>query len=264
VSHGAALSDGEGTGSASRAEVCAVACAETWRGDGEILASAFGTLPNVGARLARATFEPDLLLSDGEALLVAGTWAIGAPAPATVEGWMPYRAIFDVVSSGRRHVMMVSSQLDRYGNSNISCIGEFAHPQRQLIGVRGAPGNTVQHPTSYWVPRHSRRVFVERVDMISGVGYDSAAAAGPTAQRFMDLRRVVTNLAVLDFQTEDCSMQLVSVHPGVSVGEVIENTSFELAIPPDVPQTRLPNEQELHLIRDVIDPQAYREQEIRA
>ena len=262
MSHGTPLGDGRGTGPASRAEVCAVACAEAWRGDGEILASAFGTLPNVGARLARATFEPDLLLSDGEALIVAGTWAIGAPAPAAVEGWIPYSVIFDVVSSGRRHVMMVSSQLDRYGNSNISCIGEFAHPKRQLIGVRGAPGNTVQHPTSYWVPRHSQRVFVERVDMISGVGYDSAAAAGPPAQRFMDLRRIVTNLAVLDFQTEERSMRLVSVHPGVNVREVIENTGFELAIPGDVPQTRLPTEQELYLIREVIDPQAYREQEI--
>ena len=251
-------------GAASRAEVCAVACAEAWRGDGEILASTFGTLPSVGARLARATFEPDLLLSDGEALLVAGTWAIGAPAPAAVEGWIPYRAIFDVVSAGRRHVMMGSSQLDRYGNSNISCIGDFAQPKRQLIGVRGAPGNTVQHPTSYWVPAHTRRVFVERVDMICGVGYDSAAAAGPPAQRFLDLRRVVTNLAVLDFQTEDHSMRLVSLHPGVDVGEVIQNTGFELAIPEHVPQTRLPSEQELSLIREVIDPQGYRDQEITA
>jgi acyl CoA:acetate/3-ketoacid CoA transferase len=98
--------------------------------------------------------------------------------------------------------------------------------------------------------------------MISGVGYDSAAAAGPPAQRFMDLRRIVTNLAVLDFQTEERSMRLVSVHPGVNVREVIENTGFELAIPGDVPQTRLPTEQELYLIREVIDPQAYREQEI--
>ena len=66
--------------------------------------------------------------------------------------------------------MMGASQLDRYGNQNISCIGDWARPKSQLLGVRGAPGNTINHPTSYWVPRHSPRVFVERVDMVSGIG----------------------------------------------------------------------------------------------
>ena len=66
---------------ATRAEVCAVACAEAWRGDGEIVASPFGVIPTIGARLARATFEPDLLLSDGEAAFVAGCWPVGDPAP---------------------------------------------------------------------------------------------------------------------------------------------------------------------------------------
>ena len=59
-------------GEATRAEVCVVACAEAWRGDGEILASPMGLIPGLGARLARLTFAPDLLLSDGEAYLLAG------------------------------------------------------------------------------------------------------------------------------------------------------------------------------------------------
>ena len=54
------------------AEICVVACAEAWRGDGAILASPMGLIPTLGARLARLTFSPDLLLSDGEAHLVAG------------------------------------------------------------------------------------------------------------------------------------------------------------------------------------------------
>ena len=37
----------------TRAEVCAVAVADALRGDGEILVSCFGTVPSVGARLAR-------------------------------------------------------------------------------------------------------------------------------------------------------------------------------------------------------------------
>jgi hypothetical protein len=56
---------------ATRAEICAVATAECFRGDGEILASCIGTVPAIGARLARLTFAPDLMMTDGIASLVA-------------------------------------------------------------------------------------------------------------------------------------------------------------------------------------------------
>ena len=240
----------------SRAEVCAVACAEVWRGDGEILASPMGMIPSIGARLARETFEPDLLLSDGEATYVAGPWALGATPPETAEGWIPYRAVFDLVWAGRRHVMMGASQIDRFGNQNISCIGDFARPTNQLLGVRGAPGNTVNHPTSYWVPKHTPRVFVEQVDMASGVGYDKADR-GP----YHEIRRVVTNLAVLDFGTPDHAMRLASVHPGVSVDEVVAQTGFALDTS-DVAETRLPDDEELRLIREVLDPKGIRDREV--
>lgn len=246
----------------TRAEVCAVACAEAWRGDGEIAASPFGIIPTIGARLARATFEPDLLLSDGEALFVAGYWPVGEPAPGPAEGWVPFRSIFDIAWAGKRHVMMGPSQIDRFGNTNISAIGDFARPARQLVGMRGAPGNSVSHPTSYWVRRHSTRTFVPRVDVICGVGYDSAAAAGPAASRFLALRRVVTNIAVLDFGTPEHTMRLVSVHPGVSVDEVVASTGFDLAIDGDVAQTRMPTPEELKLIRDAIDPAMARYREV--
>jgi len=246
----------------TRAEVCAVACAEVWRGDGEILASPMALVPSLGARLARETFEPDLLLSDGEASYVDGPWALGAPAPAAVEAWIPYRAVFDLVWSGRRHVMMGASQIDRYGNQNISCIGDFARPTNQLLGVRGAPGNTVNHPTSYWVPKHSTRVFVERVDMVSGVGYDHVEE--PEARRFHEIRRVVTDLCVLDFRTPDGAMRLASVHPGVSVDDVQAATGFPLVMDTDVPTTRLPTDDELRLIRDVLDPKGLRNKEVPA
>ena len=248
----------------SRAEVCVVACAEAWRGDGEIAASPMAPIPTAGARLARATFEPDLLLTDGEARFVAGTWPLGEPAPGAVEGWIPFRSVFDLAWAGRRHVMMSPAQLDRYGNANISAIGDHARPARQLLGVRGAPGNTINHPTSYWVPRHLPRVFVPRVDMVSGVGYDRAGAVGPDAAAFLDLRRVVTNLGVLDFGGPGHTMRLVSVHPGVTVDEVVAATGFALATDGTVPQTRLPTTAELALIREVIDPAGLRDAEVPA
>ncbi len=237
------------------AELCAVACAEAWRGDGEIVASPIGLIPTLGARLAKATFEPDLLITDGVARVVADTLPMGARASDhIVEGWLPYRAIFDVVWSGRRHVMMGASQIDRYGNQNIACIGEWARPKSQLLGVRGAPGNTINHPTSYWIPNQSTRTFVPRVDFVCGVGYDRARALGPRASRYHEVRRVVTNLAVFDFETPDNTMRLRSVHPGVSVDDVVKATGFALVIPVEVASTRRPSDDELRLIREVIDP----------
>ncbi len=249
------------TGEATRAEICAVACAEAWRNDGEILASPIGSIPTIGARLARATFEPDLLLTDGEAMLGQGTWALGA-RPEVIEGWLPYRTIFDLIAAGRRHVMMSPSQIDRYGNANISAIGDFRRPTVALLGVRGAPGNTVNHPTSYWVPRHSARTFVPSVDMVSGVGYDRAARAGSTAARYHHLRRVVSNLGVFDFETADHRMRLVSVHPGVTVADIAAATGFDLVTPEEVAQTRQPTAEELELIRTVIDPEGARSAEV--
>jgi acyl CoA:acetate/3-ketoacid CoA transferase beta subunit len=248
---------------ATRAEICVVACAEAWRGDGEILASPIGLIPTIGARLARATFSPDLLLSDGEAYLTRGTWAIG-DKPPVIEGWIPYRFVFDMLYRGKRHVMMGPSQVDRFGNANISAIGDFARPKVQLLGVRGAPGNTVHHPTSYWVARHGPRSFVAAVDMVSGIGYDRAASAGTSASRFHELRRVVSDLGVFDFATPDHRMRLASVHPGVTVDQVVAATAFELVIPDDVATTRLPTAEELELIRTVIDPRQTRKTEVDA
>jgi acyl CoA:acetate/3-ketoacid CoA transferase beta subunit len=229
---------------ATRADVCAVACAEAWRGDGAILASPMGAIPSLGARLARLTFAPDLLLSDGEAFLL--------DPEGNIEGWLPYAKVFTMVAAGRRHVMMGAAQIDRFGNQNISCIGDWARPKAQLLGVRGAPGNTVNHAVSYWVPRHSRRVFVEHVDMVSGVGYDRGAT---------DLRVVVTNLAVLDFRTPDHAMRLRSVHPGVEVSDVVRETGFALAVPDDVAVTRVPSAAELDLIGR-LDPDETRHKEV--
>jgi acyl CoA:acetate/3-ketoacid CoA transferase beta subunit len=228
-------------------ELCIVACAEAWRGDGEILASPIGVLPSVAARLARATFAPDLLLTDGVASLVSPS--------GVVEGWMPYRSVFDLVWSGKRHVMMGASQIDRFGNQNISCIGPHARPKAQLVGMRGAPGNSINHPTSYWIPAHSPRIFVPRVDVVCGVGYDRAAATGSSA-RFHEIRRVVTNLGVFDFQTRDRSMRLVSRHPGVATDEIVRATGFPVLGFDTATTTRAPTSEELHLIRDVLDPQA--------
>ena len=103
------------------------------------------------------------------------------------------------------------------------------------------------------------QVFVEKVDMVCGVGYDHAAGA-----RYHRIPRVVSDLGVFDFATPDRSMRLASLHPGVTSEQVREATSFELAVPDDVPRTRPPTAEELRLIREVIDPGNTRAREVGA
>ena len=221
---------------ARRADYCAIACAEAFRGDGELLVSPMAPIPALGARFAQASFEPLLVLSE--------------------DAQLTYKRVFDVVWWGRRHVMMGASQIDRFGNQNISCIGPHAQPKVMLLGVRGAPGNTINHATSYWVGRHNRRIFVPQVSMVSGIGTDKARALGDGG-RFFDLRVVVTNLGVFDFNTDDGGMRARSLHPGVTAQAVAEATGFDVQSLDAAPTTAAPTAEQLALLA-ALDPQGKR------
>lgn len=244
-----------------RADVCAVACAELFRDAGEILVSPMTNMASVGARLARLTFSPDILLTDGEAQLLADTPALGATG--AIEGWMPFGRVFETLAWGRRHVVMGANQIDRYGNQNISAFGPLQQPKRQMFGVRGAPGNAINHATSYWVGNHSKRVFCEKVDVVCGIGSDKIDADNP-AFRFANVYRVVSNLGVFDFGGPDGAMRALSLHPGVSPDDVRDATSFDVHGVDEATQTREPTDEELRLIREVIDPKAWHDREIRS
>ena len=253
-----------------RADVCAVAIADAFAGDGERLCNPIGNLPLIGGRLAASTIEPYLAITDGYYTLLDNVPPVGLAEPErladrTIAHWNPYREMFGLLWQGKRHVMMGPVQLDRYGNANIAAIGSWARPRSQMLGFRGAPGNTINHTTSYWVPNHSTRVFVDSVDVVCGVGYDRAAELGPVASRFHEVRRVVTNLAVIDFEATDGSgvptMRLRSVHPGVSVEEVVEATGCELVVGDDVGDSRIPTPEELEVI-ERLDPNGLRHREV--
>ena len=250
-------------------EICLVALAEAFRGDGELLCHPMGPFAVAAGRLARASFEPDLMLTDTIAYAVVGTVPLGtivgdpaADEGLVVEGYLPFRTVFDQAWSGRRHVVMGASQIDRHGNQNFAAIGDYRKPKAQLLGLRGAPGNVINHTTSYWIPNQDR-AFCDTVDVVSGPGYDRVAALPEPSGRFHEIRRVVTELAAYDFETPDRTMRLRSIHPGVSLEDVLAATPFELTVPDDIPNSRLPTDEELHLIRNVIDPNGIRKSEFR-
>jgi len=246
---------------ATTAEVCVAACTDTYEHSGELLAHPVGIIPTIGARLAKLTSAPDIVLTDGASFLLSDPSPMGKTVAegGVIEGWAPFRRVFDILSTGRRQSLMGASQVDTNGNTNISLIGDWDKPTKQLIGVRGSPGNTINHRVDYWIPRHSARVFVEKVDMVSGVGNDRAKTLG-RAGRFHELGVVITNLAVFGYD-KNGRITLRSIHPGVDPASVVEATGFPIDVS-GADTTRVPTRQELQLIREVIDPSGLRAREV--
>jgi glutaconate CoA-transferase subunit B len=148
------------------------------------------------------------------------------------------------------------AQVDKYGNCNIVCIGDYYRPKVRLIGPIHQPGHLAMFGREIIVVNHERRNFVERVDFISGVGY----LDGPGARERLGLPgsgpcMILTDKAVFDFHPETKLVRLKSVHPGVSLQEVRENTGFTHDyIPEHVPATPLPSPEEVKIIRELVDP----------
>jgi glutaconate CoA-transferase, subunit B len=240
--------------SCSLAELVIVACAEAWRGEGEIMATGIGPLPRLGTALAKKTFSPALQTTDGE--LYYGD----EPVPpgkrvGVIEGVANYDRVFSALWGGRRHAMVGPVQMDRFGQANISVIGDHAKPKAAMLGARGFPGNSVCHPNSFFFPSHNKRALVEgEVDFVCMAGYNPARYLGGKQPAGLDLRVIVTNLCVMDFGGADHAIRVVSLHPGVSFDEVQDNTGFALAkIADELPETPMPTAEQLELIA-ALDP----------
>jgi acyl CoA:acetate/3-ketoacid CoA transferase beta subunit len=107
------------------------------------------------------------------------------------------------------------------------------------------------------------QVFVDKVDVVSAPGYDAIRKLPAASSKYFEIRRVVTNLGVFDFQTDDNRMRIVSRHPGVTTEQIVDATTFELVIDGEVPESRLPTDDELRILREVIDPKGIRKSEFR-
>ncbi len=213
------------------AELCIVAAAEAFRHDGEVLATGIGVIPRLAASLAMKTFNPDLMMTDSEAFLLSEPNPLGARGDDFVqanETWMGFSRIFDNVWSGHRHAMLGPTQIDRFGQSNTSALGgTYRQPKIMMLGARGFPGNSISHPNSFFVPEHNTRVFMDgECDFVSSIGYNPARLPKGHSLDDIDIRLVVTDLCVMDFGGPDHQMRLVSLHPGISVEQVQENTGF--------------------------------------
>ncbi len=140
------------------------------------------------------------------------------------------------------------AQVDQRGNLNNIAFGkDYRKPRMRLPGSGGIPDVTPRYDDTYlYVPRHSRLTFAEKIDFISGMGHvpQRKAGGGP--------RYLISDLGQFDWHQG--RMRLTSVHPGVDVERVLAKTGFELAVADDLRETALPDEEDLRLLRDEIDP----------
>jgi glutaconate CoA-transferase subunit A/glutaconate CoA-transferase subunit B len=140
------------------------------------------------------------------------------------------------------------AQVDRAGNFNNVIIGDdYERPLMRLPGSGGIPDvTTFSDRVHLYVPRHSRAVFVEQIDFVSGLGHS------PVRKKGAGPRYLVSDLGQFDFAHGN--LRLITVHPGISLDKIHKKTGFPLELAPDLSETAPPTKTELRLLREEIDP----------
>jgi glutaconate CoA-transferase subunit B len=221
------------TPEASRAEVMAVAIARRLR-DGETIAvGSVSPIPASACLLAKRSHAPSARLI-----------LLGSRAHFPFNGGV--QEFYNFAVRGRLDVFFASgAQIDQHGNFNLSVIGEYDKPKVRLPGGR-ANGILafVAKRLILFRTEHSRRVFVPKVDFVTAPGTSPEGV-----YRLGGLHAVVTDLCVFEFDRGRGRLELGSVHPGVSLADVEAKTGFPLHAPTPVPETPIPTEAELALLR---------------
>jgi glutaconate CoA-transferase subunit B len=233
--------------------ICAAALA--WKDDGEVLATGIGIVPRLAASLCMASINRDLMMTDSEA------WIVQEPVPIGPIG--PARRLPD--SARKPHGLCahlrqrLGRQAPRDGRpdadrplrpgQHLDDRQRLPRPKSMMLGVRGFPGNSINHANSFFVPNHSPKVFVAgEVDMVASAGYNAARLARGWTLDEIDIRLLVTNLCVMDFGGPGHQVRLKSLHPGVTADQVQQATGFELQIDADLPETPAPTADQLALL----------------
>jgi acyl CoA:acetate/3-ketoacid CoA transferase beta subunit len=234
--------------------------------DGDLLAQGLATpLVAAGYILAQRTHAPHAYFASAIGQGIVQDWAPLGVARAE-ELWVGkalanasfITLVTDALGSLAPKEFFRPAQLDPYGNSNNIAIGNDYHrPRLRLPGTGGIPDVSVHSDHMYmYVPRHSRAVFVSRLDWLSGMGHH------PARNRGSGPHYLVSDLGQFDWANR--RLRLISYHHGVTVSHIQAKTGFELEIAPDVHETPPPTAEETRLLREEIDPLGVRRLETLA
>ncbi|HIG99116.1 MAG TPA: 3-oxoacid CoA-transferase [Thermoplasmata archaeon] len=218
-------------------------------------------LPMIAAMLAQRTHAPNLLL-----FFEAG--GIGPEMPVLPISVGDSRTFYSAVAASSMHDSMSmaqagyidygflgGAQIDQHGNLNTTVIGPYEHPKVRLPGSGGANDvGTLCHQTIILM-RQDKHRFLEKLDFLTTPGYlqgfDSRENAG--LPKGSGPSRVITQLGVYGFDPLSKQMMLLSLHPGVTVEQINENSGFTILVPEQISVTTPPSQKELSLLKK-IDP----------
>jgi glutaconate CoA-transferase subunit B len=242
------------------AEMMAAVAARELR-DGEVVFVGIG-LPNLACNLARATHAPNLLLiyESGAIGAVPERLPVSIGDPSLVTGALMVCGMADVfqclLQNGRIQVgFLGGAQIDRYGNINTTVVGTYAHPDVRLPGSGGAAEIAIHARRTLVISRLNRRAFPETVDFVTSPGHRTHGhsrrelgmpGAGPV--------KVVTDKAILEADEASGELVLAALYPGVTDDDVQDGVGWPLRRRPTLAEVASPTDQELHLLRQVLDP----------
>jgi len=223
--------------------------------DGEVVFVGIG-LPNLACNLARETHAPELVLiyESGAVGAVPERLPVSIGDPALVTGSLMVCSMADVfqcfLQNGRIQVgLLGAAQIDRYGNINTTVVGEYIAPSVRLPGSGGAAEIAIHAGRIVVIARLDRRVFRERVDFVTSPGRRAQRHGGSIGST-----RVITDKAVLESDPESGELVLAALYPGVDAAEVAAGVGWELRSLGRLAEVSSPTDQELQLLREVLDP----------
>lgn len=152
---------------------------------------------------------------------------------------------------------MGGAQIDRYGNLNSSFIGDPDKPKIRLPGTGG--GNDISSLANMIVAmKHEKRRFVAEVDFVTSPGFLTGGTSRIDAGLVTGgMFRVVTDLALIGFDSESRQMSVLALHEGVTREQVLDNTGFDLAFDDTLAETDPPSSDELAVLRELDPEQLY-------
>ncbi len=228
--------------------------------NGEVVFVGTG-LPMVASLLAKRTHAPRAKIVFESGFIDSNAKDLALSIADSRLGWRASGAIGLLETLGLMvqggHVdlgFVGAAQIDAYGNINTTYIGSFEKPTVRLPGSGGGNDMVSSAKRIVVIMPHEKRKMVNKLDYLTSPGF----LDGPGAREKAGLvgggpSLVVTNLCQMDFDPHTKRIRLATVHPGVTVEQVVENSSFDLKTPQNVPTTELPTLEELELLR-AIDP----------
>ncbi|MBI2862402.1 MAG: CoA synthetase [Chloroflexi bacterium] len=227
--------------------------------DGEIgMIGASSEIPMAACLLAQRFHAPNLTLITPAQIINPKPWALyRSSSDGRYARWCDYLAsgyeLFENSERGLDFMFYSGIQIDQYGNVNLTFVGgDHGHPRFRGPGLANISFAITAKRTYLYPTTHNRRVFVERVDYITAPGH----LDGPEGRRRAGISTegpalCVSPLAVMDFEQSSKRMRLRSLHPDVTLDEVVSNTGFSLVIPPSVQTTAPPTKEEVHVLREI-------------